>query len=188
MKAINAALLAFLFATACLGQDKKAAEYERQEQMWREQEERIAQINERLAQLQNPAPRFIDKFVGITGKSWAVSLVSEGGFFGFRTVAAINSDKKAYCGFDDKSLILADVPSEVFEKLQAFVEEPPIFESAEKNQIAGCKDCSTESLIVSVRSGGSITSRKYLVSDTSPVIFRVYEAMYDFSGCREKGN
>jgi hypothetical protein len=183
-------LLSVIFLTGiAIGQDsKRVAEIERSEQLQEEHQKRVEELNERQAELQNPAPRFIDRFVGITGNSWAISLVSEGGFFGFRTIAAINSDKKAYCGFDKDALILTDVSTEIHDKLQTFVERPPVFEANRQEQIAGCKDCSKESLVVSVRSGSTIRSRTYAVSETSPAIFRIYETMYDFAGCREKSN
>ena len=189
MRFIAISIFVIFLALPAIGQDgKKIAEYQRREQLREEQEKRTAELNERLAELQNPAPRFIDRFVGITGNSWAISLVSEGGFFGFRTIAAINSDRKAYCGFDKDALILTDVSADLHDKLQSFVERPPVSETDSPEQVAGCKDCSRESIVVSVRSGDSIQSRTYVVSDTSPAVFRIYEAMYDFPGCREKGN
>ncbi len=189
MKAIVILIFVLILAGSAICQDsKKAAERNRREQLSEEQEKRIADLNERQTELQNPAPRFIDSFVGRTGNSWAISLVSEGGFSGFRTVAAINSDRKAYCGFDKDALILADVPVDIHDNLQAFVQRPLVFEANSREQIAGCKDCSRESLVVSVRSGGSVRSRTYLIADTSPAIFRIYETMYAFAGCRKLGN
>ena len=189
MRVIATSIFVIFLALPAIGQDgKKIAEYQRQEQLREEQEKRTAELNERLAELQNPAPRFIDRFVGRTGNSWAISLVSEGGFFGFRTIAAINSDRKAYCGCDKDALILTDVPADIHDKLKSFAERLEVSETNRREQIAGCKDCSRESVVVSVRSGDSIRSRTYVVSDESPAVFRIYQIMYDFPGCLEKSN
>ena len=185
MKILVISLFAIFLAGTALGQDsKKASELERREQLYEEHEKRVAELSERRAELRNPAPRFVNKFVGFTGNSWAVSLVSEGGFFGFRTIASMNSDKKAYCGFDSDSMIVADLPDELFFKLQAFVDRPPLVESQNSDGISGCKDCSIESIVISFRTGSDIRSQTYRVSETSPSIFRLYEAMYDFKGCQ----
>jgi len=185
MKVLVISLFVILLAGIGIGQiGKDVLERERQEQLREEHEKRVAQLNERQAELRNPAPRFVDKFVGFTGNSWAVSLVSEGGFFGFHTIASMNSDKKAYCGFNDNSMIVADLPEELFFKLQAFVDRPPLVEPENADRIPGCKDCSIESIVISFRSGSDIRSQTYRVSETSPTVFRLYEAMHDFKGCQ----
>jgi hypothetical protein len=186
MRVLAISLVVIFLAGTGIGQiGKDALERERREQqLQKEHEKRVTEVNERLAELRNPAPRFVDKFVGFTGNSWAVSLVSEGGLFGFRTIAAMNSDKKAYCGFDNDSMIVADIPDELFFKLQSFVDKPLHIGSADSNRIPACKDCSTESIVISFRSGSDIRSQTFRVSDSSSVVSRLYEAMYGFKGCQ----
>lgn len=186
MRAFIISLVVVFFAGIAMGQDsKEAAESERRAQLLEEQRRRVEELNERLAELRNPAPRFVDRFVGTMGNSWAVSLVSKGGFFGFRTIASINSDKKAYCGFNNDSVIVANLPEELFFKIKAFVDRPPNVESKNTDQIPGCKDCSIESIVVSFRAGSDIRSQTYRVTESSPAVFRLYETMYDFKGCED---
>ena len=188
MKIILIFIVAALFVGTGVGQIAKGVvEREQRAKMERENDERLSDLEKRQAELQNPAPRFIDRFVGRTGNSWAVSLVSQGGFFGFRTVASINSDKKAYCGIDQDSMILVDVPEDLILQLKTLVDAPQDLELAHADHIAGCKDCSVESLVVSIRSGADIRSRTIKVSK-APEFSRIYDAMYNFRGCREKGN
>lgn len=185
MKILGTSLLVVFLAGIGIGQiGKDVVERERWNQLQEEHEKRVAELNGRLDELRNPAPRFVDSFVGRTGNSWAVSLVSEGGFFGFRTVASINSDKKAYCGFEKDSMVLVDVPDELISRLQIFVDRPPHVKMADADQPAGCKDCSTESIVVSIRSGSDIRSRTYTVDRSSERVSQIYDALYDFGGCR----
>lgn len=152
-----------------------------------DQEKRWEAIREASAN-SIPKPHLFEKLIGPTDESWVVSLITEGGIFGTRTLKNINSEGKLLCQATDEQFLTHDVASDRFGSISSLVPQlfnkKFVFETKSAARIKYCSDCSYQSVVLHRREKGSIVSHKFPLADGSSVISDLYDKISVLDGCQ----
>lgn len=160
----------------------EVAEWNRQDQEKQLEAIREASMNS------IPKPHLFEKLIGPTDESWVVSLITEGGIFGTRTLKNINSDGKLLCQATDEQFLTDDIAQDRFGLISSLVPQlfnrKFVFETKPAARIKYCSDCSYQSVVLHRREKGSIVSHKFPLADGTGVISDLYDKISELNGCQ----
>lgn len=147
-------------------------------------------IREYISANSIPKPNQFEKFIGQTDESWVMSLISEGGIFGTRTLKNINSNGKLLCQATDEQFLTDDVANDRFGPISSLVPQlfnkKFVFEAKPSAKIKYCSDCSYQSVVLHRRENGSIVSHKFPIADRK-VLSDLYYKISELKGCHATG-